>query len=124
VDAISATLGRWPSSADVSIPADLASDGIDELVRGFITRGRGKLRSDQPYTIAITAEDAPHSWTVRVEADALTTTSGVSGEADVRLSGTASQLYLGLWNRGDEMTIQGNDDVLDKWRDQVRISWR
>jgi uncharacterized protein (TIGR03083 family) len=40
VDALAAQLGRIPTSSDIELDADLAVDGIDELLRGFLTRGR------------------------------------------------------------------------------------
>ena len=40
VDAVAAARGRWPTAADVDIDPALASDGIDELLMGFITRAR------------------------------------------------------------------------------------
>jgi uncharacterized protein (TIGR03083 family) len=128
VDAVAATLGRWPSGADVTIPAELAADGVDELVGGFITRGKGKLRSDEPFTIGIATTDTDHTWTLHIGPESLATTVGSSDSTgpdvtDAQLTGTAAQLYLGLWNRGDEITASGRDDVLAQWRSQVRIRW-
>jgi hypothetical protein len=48
---------------------------------------------------------------------------GQTAQPDVVFSGTAGQLYLGLWNRADEITMDGPPDVLDQWRSQVRVSW-
>jgi uncharacterized protein (TIGR03083 family) len=41
VDAISARCRRWPTASDVQVDPVLAADGIDELLMGFITRGKG-----------------------------------------------------------------------------------
>nr|WP_246400823.1 maleylpyruvate isomerase N-terminal domain-containing protein [Jiangella mangrovi] len=124
-DALAAALGRVPVAADLDIAAELAADGVDELLSGFITRGRGKLSTDEPYTIAVRATDTGDAWTLRVEPDSLTTTAGAGagGPADAELSGTALQLYLGLWNRGDELTATGRANVLRDWRAQVRVRW-
>jgi hypothetical protein len=40
VDAIAARSQRWPTASDVAIDPLLAADGIDELLMGFITRGK------------------------------------------------------------------------------------
>jgi hypothetical protein len=45
VDAIAARCRRWPTASDVAIDPVLAADGIDELLMGFITRGKGRLTS-------------------------------------------------------------------------------
>ena len=43
----------WPTAADVPIGPALAEDGIDELLRGFFTRGRTKLEVPAPTTLLI-----------------------------------------------------------------------
>jgi uncharacterized protein (TIGR03083 family) len=122
-DAVAAALGRWPLASDLSISAELAVDGVDELLHGFITRGKGKLRSPEPFTITVSSTDTGDSWTMRVAEDSLTTTDGASGDAAAGFAGTAAQLYLGLWNRGEEMAVRGRADLLDLWRARVRIRW-
>ena len=39
------------------------------------------------------------------------------------MTGTATQLYLALWNRGDEITAIGRPDVLERWRQTQRVRW-
>jgi hypothetical protein len=41
----------------------------------------------------------------------------------VVFSGTAVQLYLGLWNRSDEFATAGRPDLVTEWRAQIRIRW-
>jgi uncharacterized protein (TIGR03083 family) len=122
-DAVAAVLGRWPLAADLSIGAELAVDGIDELLHGFITRGKGKLRSPAPFTISVSTTDTGDAWSMRIAEDSLTTTEGAAGDAAAAFTGTATQLYLGLWNRGEEMAVRGRAELLDLWRAQVRIRW-
>lgn len=127
VDAVSASLGRRPSVDDVAIPAALAADGVDELLTGFVPRRRTQLRSDEPLVVGVRATDTGHAWSLRISADPVVTTPGaadVLDGADALLSGTAAQLYLGLWNRGDEISAEGRTDVLDLWRAQMRVIWR
>ncbi|AYY14941.1 maleylpyruvate isomerase family mycothiol-dependent enzyme [Actinobacteria bacterium YIM 96077] len=123
VDAISAALGRSPQTVDVTIPAELASDGIDELLCGFVPRRKGKLRSSEPFTVVVRTSDTGHAWTLHVSDAPVVTTVGASTAADATLSGTAVQLYLGLWNRGDEIVADGRLDVLDQWRSHVQVRW-
>ncbi len=42
--------------------------------------------------------------------------------AVVELSGTAAQVYLALWNRGDEATCT-DPALLDHWRAGVQVHW-
>jgi uncharacterized protein (TIGR03083 family) len=123
VDAISAAHGRWPTAAEADIDPLLAADGIDELLTGFITRGRGKLHAADPYLILVQTADTGHAWTVRVSDGPIETTVGQTAKPDVVFSATAGQLYLSLWNRADEITTDGPPDVLDQWRSHVRVSW-
>ena len=123
VDAISATLARWPTSDDVRIGADLAADGIDELLTGFITRGKGKLHTNEPCALLVRAEDTGHAWTVRFSDGPIVTTLGAIDDPDAVFSGTATQLYLTLWNRADDVTATGRADLIDLWRSNIRIRW-
>lgn len=123
-DAISAELGRRPRAAEVPVTPELATDGIDELLCGFVPRRRSQLRSAEPYTLVVRADDTGHAWTLRVSEDPVVTTVGDTAGPDAILSGTAAELYLGLWNRGDEISVTGREQVLDQWRSQVRVQWR
>jgi hypothetical protein len=38
------------------------------------------------------------------------------------VSGTAAQVYLALWNRGDEATCT-EPALLDHWRTGVQVHW-
>jgi uncharacterized protein (TIGR03083 family) len=122
-DAVAARVGRWPAAADLPIDPQLAADGVDELLCGFITRGKGKLNSPEPMTVVVAAEDAGRAWTIRLTPESLTTDPGAAAQPDATLSGTAAQLYLGLWNRGDEIVVNGRGDLLPRWRERVRVRW-
>jgi uncharacterized protein (TIGR03083 family) len=122
-DAVAAALGRWPVAADLKLAPAMAADGLDELLCGFITRGKGKLRSKETITAVVTAGDTGHTWTLRIGEESLTAEPGATDRADVTVSGTAAQLYLGLWNRGEEITAKGSEDFLDLWRKEVRVRW-
>lgn len=125
VDGLSARLGRVPSAADTDVLPAVGTDGIDELLRGFATRDREELRttSGEPVSVLITATDIGRSWTLRLsDGPAVCDEDATEAIPDARISGTAAQLYLGLWNRGDEIDQEGLD-VLTFWRDHLRIDW-
>ncbi|GIH15556.1 maleylpyruvate isomerase family mycothiol-dependent enzyme [Rugosimonospora africana] len=123
VDAISARLGRWPSAAEADLDSALAADGIDELLTGFITRAKSRLRSAEPYSVVVRADDTGHAWTLRVSDGPVVTIVGETASPEAVFSGSAGQLYLSLWNRADELTAKGRSDIADDWRSRVRVEW-
>ena len=82
------------------------------------------MRSDLPLTVAIAPNDSSRGWTVAVSPEPAVTVEGADPDADVLITGTAAGIYLGLWNRGDEIAVDGEPEFLGVWRDKVRISWR
>ncbi len=119
VDALAASLGRMPTADETWITQQIALDGIDELLLGFLTRKRATLRSDEPITFAVRPRDVRRSWLVRVSSDPPVVERDVRGHADVVLKGTAEQLYLALWNRSDEIQVKG----YDLWRRTAHVTW-
>lgn len=132
VDAMAARLGRPPAAEQTWLTPRLAVDGIDELLRGFLPRRSSRLRSAEPFTLAVTARDAALTWTVRVGEEppqvapaGPTPPEPVPG-ADVTISADAVPLYLALWNRGDEVDVVTGPDhagAWDRWREQVQVRW-
>ena len=120
VDALAAALGRYPTSADTAIDPAVAVDGIDELLAGFMTRNKSRLRSESPMVVGVVAEESPTGWLVEVgPAPAVVTvipSEEVADRCDVRLEGPAVAVYLTLWNRSDEL------DLVDLWR-AAPITW-
>lgn len=107
------------------VPADLAADGIDELLRGFLGRRRHPLVADPPVTLAVDCADTGDGWTLTVGPDARSVVDGV-GPADCVVSGPASALYLLLWNRlgaSPPVTVTGDAGVLGLWRERAVVSW-
>ena len=120
VDALSAVLGRYPRAADTWIDRQVALDGIDELLTGFLPRPRSRLRAEDPMTIAVLPEDADERWLVAISSQRPVTARGLGDDdADVVLRGSAVALYLTLWNRSDEVS----DERLELWAENVRVTW-
>jgi uncharacterized protein (TIGR03083 family) len=99
-----------------------AADGIDELLNGFFNRPGGRLVADPPRSLAVAATDADAAWTMRIGPDGRDVVAGAD-HADVTVSGRAVHLYLLLWNRGGDgsLDVHGDRAVLDLWRDRARI---
>jgi len=123
IDALAAALGRVPSAEEAGVDPEVALDGIDELLTGFYPRGRSKLSGDEPLTIAVVPTDADRAWTMEVADGRLETERRRRPDAGTTLTGTAAQLYLGLWNRGGEIAEEGRPGVLDRWREVQRVRW-
>ena len=124
VDAQSALLGRVPSTDEAGISSAFAADELDELLRGFFTRGKSKLFDGKPFVAVVAADDIDRRWVLRVD-ERLSVDAGEDDvdDADARLSGSAVALYLALWNRGDEIDVRGRPDVLDRWHEVQRVTW-
>ncbi|PVG82261.1 maleylpyruvate isomerase family mycothiol-dependent enzyme [Nocardioides gansuensis] len=125
VDALSAQLGRYPVAADAGwIPPELALDGIDELLSGFLPRPVSRLRSEDPQRIVVLPEEGDTAWQVDVSTAPPVTTRlprrDAPSDADTLLAGGAVGLYLTLWNRSDEVAPTGDWDL---WRDSAQVRW-
>ena len=119
VDAQAAALGRMPRAEDTWVTRKMALDGIDELLRGFLTRSRSPLRSEKPVRFRIRPTDVEGSWLVHVSKDPPVVEHDRRGRADVVLKAPAEVLYLALWNRTDELTAEG----FELWRELARVTW-
>ena len=124
VDALAAALGRYPRAGDTWIDPAVAVDGIDELLRGFMTRNKSRLRSAEPMAVGVLADESPTGWLVELSELPAVVTAAAREElvdrADVRLEGRAVAVYLTLWNRSDELDVDGS--VLDPWR-SAPVTW-
>jgi uncharacterized protein (TIGR03083 family) len=116
------------AAGDVTpFPAAFAADGIDELLVCFGSGGgvRGPSRR-----LLVRAADTGDDWLAEV-GTGITARRGVGGAsgaggADCVVAGTASELYLLLWNRlpdGGSVTVSGDPGLLRSWQDQVQVRW-
>jgi uncharacterized protein (TIGR03083 family) len=125
VDAMAAARGSVPPARETWIRAGLAADGVDELLMGFVPRRREGLELPEPRTVVVRLTDTGQAWTLRVGEGRTASRVGEPDTADpgaVDLSGTAAQVYLALWNRGDEATCT-DPTLLDHWRTGVQVNW-
>ncbi len=103
------------------IPTSLAADGVDELLCGFLPRSRG-LRADAERSILVSATDSGDHWLVRYGPDRpVGTRVPEPVDADSAVAGTASELYLTLWNRRPWDGLAADDGLADLWADKVQV---
>ncbi|MEU9308516.1 maleylpyruvate isomerase family mycothiol-dependent enzyme [Streptomyces sp. NPDC048256] len=121
VDAESAR-GRALEEIARDIAADLAADGIDELLRGFHARAKSRVRADEPRVLRVRATDTEDGvWTVRLSAEPPVTERTGEGDADCEVSGPAAPLYLSLWNRLPLPAVTGDAALATLWREKSAI---
>ena len=103
-----------------TVDPQLAEDGIDELLTGFVPRSR-KLRAAQPRTLRIGTGE--RHWLVTIGPDLGVTEDDGTEPADATIGGPAETLYLALWNRlpWDGLTITGDAELAAYWARSFRV---
>ncbi|HEY1832291.1 MAG TPA: maleylpyruvate isomerase family mycothiol-dependent enzyme [Acidimicrobiales bacterium] len=98
-----------------------ASDGIDEMLRGFLPRRHKSAVSPVPLTLLVLCSDTSRSWRVTMGPDGLVCEVGVgvggdSDGAECSVMGPACDLYYALWNRCGlgALSVEGNPEVIDE----------
>lgn len=119
VDALAASLGRPPRADEVWIDPELAGDGIDELLGGFLARPRSQLRCEDERLLVVRPDDLPDWWEVSMGPRPATTVRRSAPDApeeepDWELTGGAVELYLRLWNRSE---------APPEWRRLTAVTW-
>ncbi|MFD5464312.1 maleylpyruvate isomerase family mycothiol-dependent enzyme [Kitasatospora sp. NPDC127059] len=134
-----------------AVAPELALDGIDELLRGFMRRGRAKVHTESLRTVSIRTTDGPGTWHLTLSREPLAVTTEERPEpADLTVTGPARELYLLLWNRltveqaersaraggagqvgqtgragqigkAGQVELSGDRSLLDLWRDNAAV---
>jgi uncharacterized protein (TIGR03083 family) len=107
------------------VSADFGADGIDELLSAFVPRRFMKLRSPEPVTMTVAPTDSPRSWRLTISHDPVLTVENDPQSSDCTVTGSASDLYFDLWNRGQggSVAVSGNPNVRGLFRDKIQIKW-
>jgi uncharacterized protein (TIGR03083 family) len=115
IQAIEAAIHRWDAQNALGvaqpIEAELAVDEIEfalELIP--IRRQRKQAIACQGESYKFHRTDGPQEWLVRFDPDEITISSE-AGEAEVTLSGTASDLVLFLWQRAEQSQFEVSGDA-------------
>jgi hypothetical protein len=123
VDALSASLGRAPRPDETWIDPTVALDGIDELLGGFLTRPRSRLRCEEEALLVVAADEGTDWWEVSLGPRPAVVTrhrTAYDGgsDPDWEVTGSAVELYLRLWNRSDPA-----DPAEGDWRHLTAVRW-
>jgi uncharacterized protein (TIGR03083 family) len=113
-----------PGGAPTPFPVSFAVDGIEELLFGFLGRPGDDDGTHPLRTLHLDATDADGEWLVRIGQAVVNVDRGHS-DANCSVRGSASDLYLLLWNRrsADGLDVIGDASLLDLWRETVQIQW-
>lgn len=111
---------RWDAVGG-AIDADLAVDGIDELLEVFAWLIPGDKLTGAAGRIHLHATDTEGEWLVTLGPAGITFERG-HAKGDVALRGTAEDLLLWAWNRvpvDDRFEVFGNPGLAETWRTAV-----
>ncbi|GAA4921148.1 maleylpyruvate isomerase family mycothiol-dependent enzyme [Stackebrandtia albiflava] len=113
---------------EISPVGDLfAADGIDELLNGFHSRSRSRVRSATERVLRLHATDHPTGgdWYLLISPDPPVCSNTPPAHVDCTLTGPVELLYLALWNRCrvDDLTVSGDASVLKLWQETSAIEW-
>jgi uncharacterized protein (TIGR03083 family) len=102
-----------------------AVDGIDELLLGFYSRPRNRVRSEAQRALSVTAEDTATTWTIHFGPDGARPERGAGGPVDGEVRGPASDLYLALRNRLplEPLRTAGDPALVELWRSRATVRW-
>jgi uncharacterized protein (TIGR03083 family) len=107
---------------------EFAADGVSELLYGFyedVSRPEGRgFPLDGDATMHFHARDTDDHWFLTIGRRSIRR-ADASQPVDLTVTGTASDLYLSLWNRGDDSTISaaGDRHLLDTWHTYTGLRW-
>ncbi len=111
---------RWDGTGG-PIDADLAVDGVDELLELFAPRLPPERLEGFDGTIHLHATDTDGEWLIRLTPGGITFEHG-HAKGDVALRGPAELLLLWTWNRApvdDRFEVFGDAGLLEAWRTTV-----
>jgi uncharacterized protein (TIGR03083 family) len=115
---------QTPTGRITPFSSEVAVDGIDELLLGFFAGKTDDPAAPSGQTLYVRPTDAEAGWLAFMNDRSLRHDNQYPG-ADCSVRGTASDLYLLLWNRRgtDGLDIDGDRSVLDVWRSNAQIHW-
>jgi uncharacterized protein (TIGR03083 family) len=123
VHRVDAELAAGRELTPVSEP--FAADGVHELLDGFHSRRRSRVRTPRPRTLRLRATDGEHrEWTLLLGDEPPRLVRTPAGAPDCTVSGPAGTLYLVLWNRlhyGDGLVVEGDAALAELWRENSAI---
>jgi len=104
------------------VAADLAADGIDELLVMMISGDDwAEHGTKEPVDATVRITTAARSWTVQVDANLILVGRSTEGEPTVELAGESSEVFLWLWGRAGSaaLAVSGDTSAADRFRRRI-----
>jgi uncharacterized protein (TIGR03083 family) len=101
-----------------------ATDMLDELLSGFAARPGRDIAVDGERVLHVQASDVDEHWYLTISPQGFET-SRQGNDAELTVAGTAAELYLSMWNRTPDSTVQliGDTSLMDLWHTGCRVRW-
>ena len=110
-----------PAKSTTSYDSAFASDGIDEILMLFAPRWGNP--TPHANTMVVRTTDTNDAWHITMGPETINARHG-DGPADVTLAGTASELFLAVWNRGKPpITVTGKPELVATWNQNFQFNW-
>jgi uncharacterized protein (TIGR03083 family) len=92
---------------------DLAVDGIDEVLRVMLAGPwwAERVATEHPVDAVVAVESAGHAWACDVRRTAVTISSEPAPSAVARVAGEPEQVFLWLWGRADDSSVELTGDA-------------
>ena len=110
-------------SVETPIDAELATDGVDELLRMMLEGDWSDDADDAATGQRVAIETGGRVWDVVLDRGAMTVSDG-DGSSDARLSGQPSDVVLWLWGRAgdDRVTYEGDAETHRVLRERLTMA--
>lgn len=107
------------SGAITPFEAAFAQDGISEMLLGFAQRRSNTI--PVAGTLALRPDDGGSAWLVTFGGERISALESDS-DGQAAVAGSASDIYLWLWNRPSAVEVSGDAELAKRWR-TVRVRW-
>jgi predicted lipid carrier protein YhbT len=104
---------------------EFAADMLDELLSGFAPGPSASgIEIDVDRVLHVHACDVDEHWYVTIGPNGIES-SREGDDADLTVTASAAQLYLLMWNRTDDSTVElvGDTELMKVWRESCRVRW-
>jgi uncharacterized protein (TIGR03083 family) len=110
------------AGSPTGVDADLAVDGIDELLTVFLPRRAANFDAVGDATVHLHCTDADGEWLV-ARRDSELTVVREHAKGDVAVRGAAADLYLFVWGRvpADRLEVFGDTGLLDRFSRAISV---
>jgi uncharacterized protein (TIGR03083 family) len=105
------------------IPDDLATDGVDELLRVMLAGPwwEDRIQTEHPVDALVAVEAGEQRWLADVRVTSVTISDDPVTSADATVSGDPDAVFLWLWGRvgDDAVAVAGDADLVAQFRARV-----